>query len=167
MLDMKFVRENPEIVKENMRKKFQDHKLELVDKVIELDVLNRSYKQRGDEIRANRNAMSKQIGALMGQGKKEEANEVKKQDSAMANEMKEIEEKEKEVSAEIKKIMMSIPNIIDPTVPIGKDDSENVELQKYGEPLVPNFDVPYHTEIMEKFDGFDLDAARKLAGNGF
>ena len=167
MLDMKFVRENPELVKENMRKKFQDHKLELVDKVIELDVLNRSFKQRGDEIRASRNSMSKQIGALMAQGKKDEANEVKAKVSAMAAEMKDIEEKEKEVSAEIKRIMMSIPNIIDPSVPIGKDDSENVELQKYGEPIVPAFDIPYHTEIMEKFDGIDLDAARKVAGNGF
>ncbi len=167
MLDMKFVRENPELVKENMRKKFQDHKLDLVDRVIELDVQNRSFKQRGDEIRAKRNALSKQIGALMGQGKKDEANEVKAQVTAMADEMKQLEENEAKVSAEIKEIMMKIPNIIDPSVPIGKDDSENVELQKYGEPIIPDFEIPYHTDIMARFDGIDLDAARKVAGNGF
>ena len=167
MLDIRFVRENPEIVKENMRKKFQDHKLALVDEVIDLDKENRASKQAGDELRAKRNAMSKQIGGLMAKGQREEANEVKKQVQAMADEMKALEVKEAELSAKIKEIMMTIPNIIDPSVPIGKDDSENVELQKYGEPVVPAFDVPYHTEIMEKFCGIDLDSARKVAGNGF
>ena len=167
MLDIKFLRENPEIVKENMKKKFQDHKIELVDKVIELDKENRALKQKGDDLRAQRNSISKQIGGLMKEGKKEEAEEAKAKVQAMADEMKETEEKEASVAAEIKDIMMQIPNIIDPSVPIGKDDSENVELQKYGEPVVPDFEIPYHTEIMEKFNGIDLEAAGKVAGNGF
>ena len=149
MLDMKFLRENPELVKENIRKKFQDHKIELVDKVIELDKENRALKQKGDDLRNQRNKLSKQIGALMGQGKKEEAEQVKAQVQAMADEMKTTEEKETELSTEIKQIMMQIPNMIDPSVPIGKDDSENVELEKFGEPVVPDFEIPYHTEIME------------------
>ena len=167
MLDIKFLRENPEIVKENIKKKFQDHKIELVDKVIELDKENRALKQKGDDLRAQRNSISKQIGGLMKEGKKEEAEEAKAKVQAMADEMKETEEKEASVAAEIKDIMMQIPNIIDPSVPIGKDDSENVELQKYGEPVVPDFEIPYHTEIMEKFNGIDLEAAGKVAGNGF
>ena len=167
MLDMKFLRENPELVKENIRKKFQDHKIELVDKVIELDKENRALKQKGDDLRNQRNKLSKQIGALMGQGKKEEAEQVKAQVQAMADEMKTTEEKETELSTEIKQIMMQIPNMIDPSVPIGKDDSENVELEKFGEPVVPDFEIPYHTEIMEAFEGIDLDSARKVAGNGF
>ena len=167
MLDMKFLRENVDLVKENIKKKFQDHKLELVDKVVELDKENRQLKQQGDELRAKRNAMSKQIGGLMAKGLRDEANEVKAQVSAMADEMKAIEEKEATIAAEIKEIMMTIPNIIDPSVPIGKDDSENVELQKFGEPVIPAFDIPYHTDIMERFNGIDLDAARKVAGNGF
>ena len=167
MLDMKFLRENPELVKENIRKKFQDHKIELVDKVIELDKENRALKQKGDDLRNQRNKLSKQIGALMGQGKKEEAEQVKAQVQVMADEMKTTEEKETELSTEIKQIMMQIPNMIDPSVPIGKDDSENVELEKFGEPVVPNFEIPYHTEIMEAFEGIDLDSARKVAGNGF
>ena len=167
MLDMKFLRENPELVKENIRKKFQDHKIELVDKVIELDKENRALKQKGDDLRNQRNKLSKQIGALIGQGKKEEAEQVKAQVQAMADEMKTTEEKETELSTEIKQIMMQIPNMIDPSVPIGKDDSENVELEKFGEPVVPDFEIPYHTEIMEAFEGIDLDSARKVAGNGF
>ncbi|RGC54000.1 serine--tRNA ligase [Absiella sp. AM29-15] len=167
MLDMKFLRKNPELVKENIRKKFQDHKIELVDKVIELDKENRALKQKGDDLRNQRNKLSKQIGALMGQGKKEEAEQVKAQVQAMADEMKTTEEKETELSTEIKQIMMQIPNMIDPSVPIGKDDSENVELEKFGEPVVPDFEIPYHTEIMEAFEGIDLDSARKVAGNGF
>ena len=167
MLDMKFLRENPEIVKENMKKKFQEHKIDLVDKVIELDKLNRSLKQKGDDLRSKRNSMSKEIGALMSKGLREEANEIKAKVQAMANEMKETEAKETEIAAEIKEIMMKIPNIIHPSVPIGKDDSENVELQKFGEPVVPDFEIPYHTDIMESFDGIDLDSARKVAGNGF
>lgn len=167
MLDMKFLRENPELVKENIRKKFQDHKIELVDKVIELDKENRALKQKGDDLRNQRNKLSKQIGALMGQGKKEEAEQVKAQVQAMADEMKTTEEKETELSTEIKQIMMQIPIMIDPSVPIGKDDSENVELEKFGEPVVPDFEIPYHTEIMEAFEGIDLDSARKVAGNGF
>ena len=167
MLDLRFVRENPEIVKQNIRNKFQDAKLPLVDEVIELDEENRKVKKEADDLRASRNKISKQIGALMGQGKKEEAEEVKKQVTAASDHLAELEEKEKDLEERIKKIMMTIPNIIDPSVPIGKDDSENVEIQKYGEPVVPDFEVPYHTEIMEKFDGIDLDSARKVAGNGF
>ena len=167
MLDLRFVRENPEIVKQNIRNKFQDNKLPLVDEVIALDEESRKVKKEADDLRANRNKISKQIGMLMGQGKKEEAEEVKKQVAAAAARLTELEEMEKDLEAKVKKIMMTIPNIIDPTVPIGKDDSENVEVQKYGEPVVPEFEVPYHTEIMEKFNGIDLDAARKVAGNGF
>ena len=167
MIDIKFLRENPEVVKENIRKKFQEHKLPLVDEVIELDEQARKTQQEADDIRASRNKLSKEIGMLMGQGKKEEAEEVKKQVAAAASRLAELEEMEKDLEARVKKIMMTIPNIIDPSVPIGKDDSENVEVQKYGEPVVPEFEIPYHTEIMEKFAGIDLDAARKVAGNGF
>ena len=167
MLDLRFVRENPEIVKQNIRDKFQDAKLPLVDEVIELDEENRKVKKEADDLRASRNKISKQIGALMGQGKKEEAEEVKKQVTAASDHLAELEEKEKDLEERIKKIMMTIPNIIDPSVPIGKDDSENVEVQKYGDPVVPDFEIPYHTEIMEKFNGIDLDSARRVAGNGF
>ncbi|RHT44679.1 serine--tRNA ligase [Clostridium sp. AM30-24] len=167
MLDLRFVRENPEIVKQNIRNKFQDAKLPLVDEVIELDEENRKVKKEADDLRASRNKISKQIGALMGQGKKEEAEEVKKQVTAASDHLAELEEKEKDLEERIKKIMMMIPNIIDPSVPIGKDDSENVEVQKYGDPVVPDFEIPYHTEIMEKFNGIDLDSARRVAGNGF
>ena len=167
MLDLRFVRENPEIVKQNIRTKFQDAKLPLVDEVIELDEENRKVKKEADDLRASRNKISKQIGALMGQGKKEEAEEVKKQVTAASDHLAELEEKEKDLEERIKKIMMTIPNIIDPSVPIGKDDSENVEVQKYGDPVVPDFEIPYHTEIMEKFNGIDLDSARRVAGNGF
>lgn len=153
MLDLRFVRENPEIVKQNIRNKFQDSKLPLVDEVIALDEENRKVKKEADDLRASRNKISKQIGALMGQGKKEEAEEVKKQVTEASDHLAELEEKEKDLEARIKKIMMTIPNIIDPSVPIGKDDSENVEVQKYGEPVVPDFEIPYHTEIMEKFNG--------------
>ena len=167
MLDIKFVRENPEIVKQNIRNKFQDKKLHLVDEVIELDKKNREIKQEVEVLRASRNKLSKEIGALMAQKKKEEAEEVKKQVASQADRMNELSEEEKKVEEEIRTRMLIIPNIIDPSVPIGKDDSENVEIQKYGEPVVPDFEVPYHTEIMEKFDGIDLDSARKVAGNGF
>ena len=167
MLDLRFVRENPEIVKQNIRNKFQDAKLPLVDEVIELDEENRKVKKEADDLRASRNKISKQIGALMGQGKKEEAEEVKKQVTAASDHLAELEEKEKDLDERIKKIMMTIPNIIDPSVPIGKDDSENVEVQRYGDPVVPDFEIPYHTEIMEKFNGIDLDSARRVAGNGF
>ena len=167
MLDLRFVRENPEIVKQNIRNKFQDAKLPLVDEVIELDEENRKVKKEADDLRASRNKISKQIGALMGQGKKEEAEEVKKQVTAASDHLAELEEKEKDLEERIKKIMMTIPNIIDPSVPIGKDDSENVEVRKYGDPVVPDFEIPYHTEIMEKFNGIDLDSARRVAGNGF
>ena len=167
MLDMKFLRENPEIVKENIKKKFQDHKIELVDQVIAMDKENRSLKQRGDELRSKRNAMSKEIGGLMAKGLKDEANAIKAKVQTMADEMKETEVKETELAEKIKEMMMQIPNIIHPTVPVGKDDSENVELQKYGEPVIPDFEIPYHTDIMERFEGIDLDSARKVAGNGF
>ena len=167
MLDMKFVRENPELVKENIRKKFQDSKLPLVDEVIALDEQNRAAKAEADGLRADRNKLSKQIGALMGQGRKEEAEAVKKQVADNAARLAELEQKEAELEEKVKKIMMVIPNIIDPSVPIGKDDSENVEITRYGEPVVPDFEIPYHTEIMEKFNGIDLDSARKVAGNGF
>ena len=167
MLDIKFVRENPEIVKQNIRNKFQDNKLELVDKVLELDKENREIKQEVEALRAERNKISKQIGALMAQGKKEEAEEVKKQVAASGNRIEELSVREKEVEEELLKDMMVIPNIIDPSVPIGKDDSENVEIEKFGEPIVPDFEVPYHTDIMENFDGIDLDSARRVAGNGF
>ncbi len=167
MLDIRFLRENPEVVKQNIRNKFQDNKLPLVDEVIELDKENRQIKTEVEALRAERNKLSKQIGALMGQGKREEAEEVKKQVGADAARIEELSAKEKEVEEKIKKIMMTIPNIIDPSVPIGKDDSENVEVQRYGEPVVPDFEIPYHTEIMESFCGIDLEAARKVAGNGF
>ena len=167
MIDIKFLRENPEIVKENIKKKFQDNKLELVDKVIELDAESRKAKQEADDLRANRNKISKEIGALMAQKKKEEAEAKKAEVAAGAKRLAELEEKEKQLEEEINKIMMVIPNIIDPTVPIGKDDTENVEIKKYGDPLVPDFEIPYHTEIMEKLNGIDLDSARKVAGNGF
>ena len=167
MLDLRFVREHPAIVKQNIRNKFQDAKLPLVDEVIELDEENRKVKKEADDLRASRNKISKQIGALMGQGKTEEAEEVKKQVTAASDHLAELEEKEKDLEERIKKIMMTIPNIIDPSVPIGKDDSENVEVQKYGDPVVPDFEIPYHTEIMEKFNGIDLDSARRVAGNGF
>ena len=167
MLDMKFVRENPDIVKQNIKNKFQDDKLPMVDEVIELDALRRAAQQEADDLKAKKNQISKQIGALMAQGKKEEAEEVKKQVAANAQKLKELEEKEAEYSEKVTKIMMVLPNIIDPSVPIGKDDSENVEVTKYGEPVVPDFEVPYHTEIMERFDGIDIDAAGRVAGNGF
>ena len=167
MLDIKFVRENPEIVKQNIRNKFQDQKLPLVDEVLALDAENRSIKQEVEALRAERNKISKQIGALMAQGKRVEAEEVKKKVAAQGSRVEELTEREKEVEEKLKKNMMVIPNIIDPSVPIGKDDSENVEIQKYGEPVVPDFEIPYHTEIMERFDGIDLDAARRVAGNGF
>ena len=167
MIDIKFLRENPDTVKENIKKKFQDHKLPLVDEVIELDLQARKTQQEADSLRAERNKLSKQIGALMGQGKKEEAEEVKKQVNAQAKTLEELAEKEKELNDKVLKIMMRIPNIIDPSVPIGKNDTENVEVQKYGKPIVPNFDIPYHTDIMERFSGIDLDSARKVAGNGF
>lgn len=167
MIDIKFLRENPEIVKENMKKKFQDHKIELVDQVIDLDKENRAAKTRADELRAKRNSISKQIGILMGQGKKDEAEEIKKQVAEIAKELASLEVRETELNDKVNEIMMKIPNIIDSTVPIGKDDSENVELEKYGEPVIPEFEIPYHTDIMERFDGIDLDSARKVAGNGF
>ena len=167
MLDIKFLRENPDLVKENIKKKFQDQKLPLVDEVIVKDRELRTMKQRVDDLRAQRNAMSKQIGGLMKEGKRDEAEAVKQQVASMADELKEIEEKEAVVRERVQEIMMQIPNMIDPSVPIGKDDSENVELEKFGEPVVPAFEIPYHTEIMERFNGIDLDSARKVAGNGF
>ena len=167
MIDLKFLRENPDIVKQNIKNKFQDHKLGLVDEVIELDASSRTVQQEADDLRANRNRISKQIGALMGQGKKEEAMALKEQVAKDAERLTELEAQEGELQEKIKKIMMTIPNIIDPSVPIGKDDSENVEVERFGEPVVPDFEIPYHTEIMEKFDGIDLDSARKVAGNGF
>ena len=167
MLDIKFVRNNPEVVKQNINNKFQDEKLPLVDEVLELDVKNREIKQEVEALRAEKNKASKQIGAMMAQGKKEEAEEMKKKVAESADRMEALSVEEKEVEEKIKKIMMTIPNIIDPSVPIGKDDSENVEVERYGEPVVPNFEVPYHTDIMERFNGIDLDSARKVAGNGF
>ncbi len=167
MIDLKFLRENPEVVKENIRNKFQDSKLPLVDEVIELDDSFRKFKLEGDTLRADRNKLSKQIGTLMAQGKKDEAEKVKAQVSANAARLAELEKLEDEYAEKIKKIMMTIPNIIDPSVPIGKDDSENVEVQRYGEPKVPDFEIPYHTDIMESFNGIDLDSARRVAGNGF
>ena len=167
MLDIKFVRENPDIVKENIRKKFQDAKLPLVDEVLVLDKENRTIKQEVEALRAQRNKLSKQIGALMAKGEKEEAEKVKAQIGADAERVETLSAREKEVEERIKVIMMTIPNIIDPTVPIGKDDSENVEVERFGEPVVPDFEIPYHTDIMETFDGIDLDSARKVAGNGF
>ena len=167
MLDLKFVRENPEIVKQNIRNKFQDAKLPLVDEVIELDAESRATQKEADDLRASRNKLSKEIGKLMGQGKKEEAEAVKAQVNANSARLAELEAKESELSERILKIMMTIPNIIDPSVPIGKDDSENVEVERFGEPVVPDFEIPYHTDIMERFEGIDLDAARRLAGNCF
>ena len=167
MLDIKFVRENPDVVKENIRKKFQDQKIPMVDEVIALDQENRNIKQEVESLRANKNKISKQIGALMAQGKKEEAEEVKKEVEASGARIDELSAREKEVEEKIKTIMMTIPNIIDPSVPVGKDDSENVEIERFGEPVVPDFEVPYHTDIMENFDGIDLDSARRVAGNGF
>ena len=167
MIDIKFLRENPDVVKENIKKKFQDSKIPLVDEVIELDAEVRKAQQEADDIRASRNKISKEIGALMGQGKREEAEAKKAEVAANAARLAELEEKENELREKIKKNMMTIPNIIDPSVPIGKDDSENVEIQKYGEPVVPDFDIPYHTEIMERFHGVDMDAAGRVAGNGF
>jgi len=167
MLDLKFVRENPEIVKQNIRNKFQDNKLSLVDEVIVLDAELRNTKQEVEALRAERNRISKEIGGLMAQGKKEEAEEIKRKVNVNSEQLAELNNKENELEEKVKKIMMTIPNIIDPSVPIGKNDSENVEVQRYGEPFVPDFEIPYHTEIMEKFDGIDLDSARKVAGNGF
>ena len=167
MIDIKFLRENPDIVRENIKKKFQDAKLPLVDEVIELDAEKRATQQKADSLRASRNKLSKQIGALMGQGKREEAEQVKAQVKAQSDELIAAEAKEKELDEKILKIMMTIPNIIDASVPVGKDDSENVEVERFGEPVVPDFPVPYHTEIMESFNGIDLDAARRVAGNGF
>ncbi|MCI8299498.1 MAG: serine--tRNA ligase [Lachnospiraceae bacterium] len=167
MIDLKFLRENPEVVKQNIRNKFQDGKLPLVDEVIELDARARKTQQEADALRADRKKLSKQIGALMGQGRKDEAEAMKAQVNADARHLEDLEKQEAELSQKITKIMMTIPNIIDPSVPIGKDDSENVEVQRYGEPLTPDFEVPYHAEIMERFQGLDLDSARKVAGNGF
>ena len=167
MLDIKFLRENPEIVKQNIRNKFQDKKLPLVDEVIELDAENRSIKQEVEALRADRNKFSKQIGGLMAKGDKEGAEKMKAEVAKNSDRIDELTEKERDVEERIKKIMMTIPNIIDPSVPIGKDDSENVEVEKFGEPVVPDFEIPYHTDIMESFNGIDLDSARKVAGNGF
>ena len=167
MLDIKLVRTDPELVKENIKKKFQDDKLALVDEVLELDAAFRASKARGDELRQQRNQISKEIGKLMGQGKKDEAEETKKRVQAIAGELQDMEQKEAEMTEEIRKRMMVIPNIIDSSVPIGRDDSENVELEKFGEPIVPAYEVPYHTDIMERFNGIDLDSARKTSGNGF
>ena len=167
MIDLKFLRENPDVVKQNIKNKFQDEKLKLVDEVIELDAENRKVQLEADNLRANRNSISKKIGALMGQGKREEAEALKEQVNKDAAHLQELQAKEGELQEEIKKRMMVIPNIIDPSVPIGKDDSENVEVERFGEPFVPDFEIPYHTEIMEKLNGIDLDSARKVAGNGF
>ncbi|MDH6366833.1 MULTISPECIES: serine--tRNA ligase [unclassified Breznakia] len=167
MIDIKFLRENPEVVKENIKKKFQDSKLPLVDEVIALDKESRETQTRADELRANRNKLSKEIGLLMKDGKRDEAEQVKKDVQAMADELATLEAREEEVQKKVLDIMMVIPNIIDESVPIGKDDSENVEVERYGEPVVPAFEIPYHTDIMERFDGIDLDSARKVAGNGF
>ena len=167
MIDIKFLRENPEAVKQNIKNKFQDSKLELVDKVIELDAQSRAVKQQADELRSNRNKISKQIGALMAQGKKEEGMALKDEVTRQAEQLANLEKQEAELSEKVNEIMMIIPNIIDPQVPIGKDDTENVEVERYGEPVVPEFEIPYHTDIMEKVNGIDLDSARKVAGNGF
>ncbi len=167
MLDIKFVRANPDVVKENIKKKFQDEKIPMVDQVIEFDKQLREAKTRVEYLRSQRNSISKQIGALMGQGKKEEAEEAKKQVQAMADEMAELDVKEQQLTEEVRKIMLVLPNIIDESVPIGKDDSENVENERFGEPVVPDYEIPYHVDIMETFDGIDLDAARKTSGNGF
>ena len=167
MLDLKFVRENPEIVKQNIRNKYQDRKLPLVDEVIELDAKSRAAKQEADALRAERNKISKEIGAMMAQGRREEAAQLKEQVTRQAQRLAELEKEEEELAESIRKIMMTLPNIIDPSVPIGRDDSENKEVKRYGEPVVPDFEIPYHTEIMERFNGIDLDSARRVAGNGF
>ena len=167
MIDIKFLRENPDIVKQNIKNKFQDRKLELVDKVIELDAESRKVKAEADALRGSRNKLSKQIGALMAQGKREEAEEIKAQVTANSQRLAELEASEATLQEEITKIMMVIPNIIDKSVPIGKDDSENVEVERFGEPVVPDYEIPYHTDIMERFNGIDLDSARRVAGNGF
>ena len=167
MIDIKFLRENPDAVKENIKKKFQDNKLELVDKVIELDAESRAVKQQADELRSNRNKISKQIGALMAQGKKEEGMALKDEVTRQAQLLSELEEKETKLSEQVTEIMMQIPQIIDEKVPIGKDDSQNVEIERFGEPVVPDYEIPYHTDIMENLNGIDLDSARKVAGNGF
>ena len=167
MIDIKFLRENPDIVKENIKKKFQDHKLELVDKVIELDAKSRAVKQQADELRANRNKISKQIGTLMAQGKREEGMALKDEVTKQAKQLADLEAQETELGNQVTEIMMQIPQIIDPSVPIGEDDSKNVEVERFGEPVVPDFEIPYHTDIMKKFNGIDLDAAGKVAGNGF
>ena len=167
MIDIKFLRENPEVVKQNIKNKFQDHKLQLVDEVIELDAKARAAQQEADELRSKKNKIAKQIGALMAQGKKEEAEAVKAEVAGISARLAELEPEEKELQEKVTQIMMNIPNIIDPSVPIGPDDSCNVEIEKYGEPVVPAFEVPYHTEIMERFDGIDLESAGKVAGNGF
>ena len=167
MIDIKFLRENPDIVKENIKKKFQDRKLELVDRVIELDVESRRAQTEANELRADRNRLSKEIGALMKQGKKDEAEETKAKVNAAAERLAELEAKETELAASIREIMLTIPNIIDDSVPVGKDDSENVEIERFGEPVVPDFEIPYHTDIMERLSGIDLDSARRVAGNGF
>lgn len=167
MIDIKFLRDNPEAVKQNIRNKFQDSKLELVDKVIELDAESRAVKAQADELRANRNKISKQIGALMAKGKKEEGMALKEEVTRQAEQLAELEKKEEDLSAKVTEIMMVIPQMIDPSVPIGKDDSQNVEIERFGEPVVPDFEIPYHTDIMEKLNGIDLDSARKVAGNGF
>ena len=167
MLDIRFVRENPEVVKQNIRNKFQDAKLPLVDEVIELDAQARAAQKEADDLRASRNKLSKQIGMLMGQKKFDEANAVKEQVTQNAARLAELEKQEAELAEKVKKIMMIIPNIIDPSVPIGKDDSENVEIERFGEPVVPDYEIPYHTDIMESFGGIDLDSAHRVAGNGF
>ena len=167
MLDLKFVRENPDVVKENIKKKFQDHKLPLVDEVIELDKKARKAQTDADALRSNRKTISKQIGALMAQGKRDEAEELKAQVNKDAETLAALEAEESKLQEEVKQRMMKIPNIIDPSVPIGKDDSENVEIEKFGEPVVPDFEIPYHTDIMERLNGIDLDSARKVAGSGF
>lgn len=167
MIDIKFLRENPDAVKENIKKKFQDKKLELVDRVIELDAESRAVKQQADELRSNRNKISKQIGALMAQGKKEEGMALKDEVTRQAQLLAELEEKEAKLSEQVTEIMMQIPQMIDESVPIGKDDSQNVEIERFGEPVVPEYEIPYHTDIMEKLNGIDLDSARKVAGNGF
>ncbi|MCQ2436262.1 MAG: serine--tRNA ligase [Clostridia bacterium] len=167
MIDIKFLRENPDVVKQNIKNKFQDHKLPLVDEVIALDIENRKTIQEANDLRSEKNKCSKMIGALMAQGKKEDAEQMKKKVAESSARLAELEKLEPEYEEKIRKIMMVIPNIIDPSVPIGKDDSENVEVQRFGEPVVPNFDIPYHTEIMENFDGVDMDAAGRVSGNGF
>ena len=167
MIDIRFLRENPDVVKKNIQNKFQDKKLPLVDEVIELDKQARAAKGEADALRAHRNKISKEIGGCFKRGEKEKAEELKAQIAAEGIKLEELEKKEAELNAKVTEIMMVIPNIIDPSVPIGKDDSENVEIERFGEPVVPDFEIPYHTEIMEKLSGIDLDAARKVAGNGF